>query len=287
MFEPVIHDVTDTAFWVATYRAIESNRPDALFQDPFASRLTGDKGFHISKRMIGSQYISWSVVLRTWIIDRFIEKLITEGVDTILNLGAGLDSRPYRMNLPSSLRWIEVDLPRIIQLKEERLKHDRPNCKLERIQLDLSNKAERIKIFLDVAQNSKKTGILTEGVIPYLSNEDVGTLADELSCQIPFQYWIVDYFSPKLMSMIKKDLIKNRQLKNAPLQFSPKNWEAFFSSHKWAPYQTQYLITESLKLGRALPIPCWKSIFSHIIPTQKIEKVSKLLGYSILKPIRQ
>jgi methyltransferase (TIGR00027 family) len=286
MFQPVIHDVTDTAFWVAAYRALESERPDALFQDPFALRLTGDQGLQISKRMLGSKYVSWSVVLRTWIIDRFIDQLLAEGVDTILNLGAGLDSRPYRMNLPPSLRWIEVDFPRIIKLKEERLKNDRPNCKLERFPLDLSQKTDRIKIFLDAAHDSKKTAILTEGVIPYLSNEEVATLANELHSQIPFEYWIVDYFSPKLMSVIQKDLLKNWQLKNAPLRFLPENWEGFFSEHKWTPYQTQYLITESLKLGRALPIPFWESIFSHLIPAKKLDQIAKQLGYVILKPIR-
>jgi O-methyltransferase involved in polyketide biosynthesis len=36
-----IRNVSDTALWVATYRALESERPDALFNDPFARRLAG------------------------------------------------------------------------------------------------------------------------------------------------------------------------------------------------------------------------------------------------------
>ena len=39
-----IRNVSDTALWVAIYRAMESERPDALFQDPYARRLGGERG---------------------------------------------------------------------------------------------------------------------------------------------------------------------------------------------------------------------------------------------------
>ena len=74
--------------------------------------------------MSGSRYTGWSVVIRTHIIDSYIRELIQEGVDTIVNLGAGLDTRPYRLDLPPSLHWIEVDFPHMIQLKEDRLANE-------------------------------------------------------------------------------------------------------------------------------------------------------------------
>jgi len=37
----------------------------------------------------------------------------------VVNLAAGLDARPYRMSLPASLQWIEVDLPEILAYKEK------------------------------------------------------------------------------------------------------------------------------------------------------------------------
>ena len=39
-----IETISDTALWVATYRAMESERPDAIFRDPFARRLAGSRG---------------------------------------------------------------------------------------------------------------------------------------------------------------------------------------------------------------------------------------------------
>src|SRR4051812_7004500 len=121
--ETLIDNVSDTSFWVAYYRAKESDRKDALFQDPYAKALVGERGKRISDSMAGiSRYTEWSVVSRTVIIDRFIQKSLNEGVDAVINLGAGLDARPYRMDLPSALQWIEVDYPNIIAHKSRVLR---------------------------------------------------------------------------------------------------------------------------------------------------------------------
>lgn len=111
MPDPILQDVADTAFWVATYRARETERPDALFRDPLAAKLAGDRGSRIDKRMNDARYVSWSVIIRTRIIDSFIEKLLSEGVDMVVNIGAGLDTRPYRMELPPELQWVEREQP--------------------------------------------------------------------------------------------------------------------------------------------------------------------------------
>ena len=46
--ERLLADVTDTARWVAHYSALESERPDALFSDPFARRLACERGQSIA-----------------------------------------------------------------------------------------------------------------------------------------------------------------------------------------------------------------------------------------------
>lgn len=96
---------------VAIYRAIESERPDALFHDPLARKLAGEHGQEIVDDMSGgfltgwsvslrSRMVVWMVAIRTCIIDKFIQSTVSQGFDAVLNLGAGLDTRPYRMTLP-------------------------------------------------------------------------------------------------------------------------------------------------------------------------------------------
>src|SRR5713226_7063171 len=49
--EPLIRNISDTARWVAVYRARESERPDALFKDTFARKLAGQRGEEIARRL--------------------------------------------------------------------------------------------------------------------------------------------------------------------------------------------------------------------------------------------
>ena len=127
--DPGIADVSDTALWIAAYRARETERAGALFQDPLAGRLAGDRGRELARKMTGAEQFEWMTVVRTVVIDRYLQEAIARGVDTVLNLGAGLDTRPYRMTLPASLSWVEVDMPKIVALKEDRLAGETPRCR--------------------------------------------------------------------------------------------------------------------------------------------------------------
>src|SRR6266513_6015573 len=118
MAEPLIRDVSDTARWMAVYRARETERPDAIFKDPFARALAGERGEKIAKSVVFGEENGWSFLARTYLFDRFVEQQVTAGADLVLNLAAGLDTRPYRIDLPPSLRWVEVDLPEILDYKE-------------------------------------------------------------------------------------------------------------------------------------------------------------------------
>src|SRR5262245_45294463 len=106
---PLMQNISDTACWAAMYRARENDRPDALFRDPLAKRLAGERGERIAAEMPEFDKHAWSWVTRTYLFDQIITEQIREGVDTVVNLAAGLDARPYRMEVPASLRWIEVD----------------------------------------------------------------------------------------------------------------------------------------------------------------------------------
>src|SRR3954471_20699610 len=115
-----IRHVSDTALWVAHYRAAESERPDALFKDDLAKLLVGERGEAIARAMkASSPYTRWSVIIRTVVIDRLIQRLAADGVELVLNLGAGMDTRPYRLNVPPGLRWIKLDYPNVIEHKTQ------------------------------------------------------------------------------------------------------------------------------------------------------------------------
>jgi len=269
MPETIIRDVSDTALWVAAYRERETARPDALFRDPLAGRLVGNKGRDIAETMGRGNFIAWMIVVRTRIIDAFIGELVADGVDGVLNLGAGLDTRPYRLDfLPPALLWLEVDYPNIIDLKEDRLRGERPRCRLERVSLDLADRSSRNKLFADVSSRCQKVLVLTEGVIPYLKNEQVASLADDLHAHDNFRFWIADYFAPALLRLVRWGGLARRRMKNAPFQFSPGDPFSFFNKHGWKERETRYLVPESKKLGRPAPLPWWANLLFAVLPAR-------------------
>ena len=112
--DAALKNISDTAFWVAAYRARETARADALFRDPLARRLAGPRGAAIADGLAPDHRQEWAFTTRTVLFDTLIDAEVGRGVDIVVNLAAGLDTRPYRMDLPASLLWIEVDLPPLI-----------------------------------------------------------------------------------------------------------------------------------------------------------------------------
>lgn len=277
MLQSEITDVTDTAIWIAAYRAEEAKRKDALFKDEYAEILIGENGINLATRTQGSRYTAWSVVMRTFIIDKFITELLKENIDTVLNLGAGLDTRPYRMELPTKLRWIEVDFPKIIELKDEKLIDCKPKCHLERFKIDLSDEELRNSFLKKISNESKKVLILTEGVIPYLTNSQATSLAKELYFHENFSHWITEYYSPEILKFLRTPK-RMTQMKNAPFQFYPTDWFEFFQELGWMEKTTKYFGEESTRVGRTPPTPGWLKNNNQVLDHNAVKKY---LGYSI------
>ncbi|MGH9700886.1 MAG: class I SAM-dependent methyltransferase, partial [Candidatus Acidiferrales bacterium] len=191
-----VRGVSDTALWVAYFRARESQRPDALFRDPFAERLAGKRGFHYASTLPDGNKHEWAWVARTYLFDRFVSLAIQEGADLVLNLAAGLDARPYRMKLPASLQWVEVDFPEIITYKQEILAKETPQCRLEQISMDLTNGSARRKLFARLNERAANVAVLSEGLLIYFTAEAVASLAGDLSSCDHFRTWIIDLASP-------------------------------------------------------------------------------------------
>jgi methyltransferase (TIGR00027 family) len=281
--ELLIRDVSDTAFWVAHYRAKETERNNAIFQDPYAKRLVGERGQQISDSMTEiSKYTEWAVVSRTVIIDRLIEKMVQEGVDAIINLGAGLDARPYRLNLPPHLEWIEVDCASIISHKTEILRANQPRCKLTRFAIDLTKSEERKAFLNSVAPQAKKALVLTEGVIPYLTPEQVTDLANDLHASSRFAYWITEYFHHRVYRYLK-DSVRMRALKNAPFQFYPDDWFGFFKNLGWVEKETRYSGEIAHEFKRMPPMPWFAKLLMPFLPKKVKRQAGRMAGFVLFE----
>lgn len=248
--EPAVRNISDTARWAAYFRAQETKREDALFRDPYAERLAGTRGAEIANTLPEGNKHEWAWVARTYLFDQFIERVIAEGTDLVVNLAAGLDARPYRMKLPANLQWAEVDLPEPLTYKELVLANEKPACALERIRLDLANPPARRAIFAQLNARAKKALVLTEGLLIYLSPEEVGELAKDLAACANFRHWITDLSSPGLLRMMQRTAGKELSKVGAPFKFGPLEGPGFFAPFGWETADVKGLLKTAARFGR-------------------------------------
>ena len=187
-----ITHVSDTALMTAGCRALETERADGLTRDPFAARLAGERGMAIARSVPDSQLMSFGMGVRTRFLDDLVmETIAGHGIHTVRNLGAGLDTRPWRLALPGGLRWIEVDLPRMIEYKSAIMADVTPQCELHSMAADVTDAVARDAIF--AAAGQEPVLLITEGLLMYLPAAAVEGLAAQHSGA---HHWLMDITSP-------------------------------------------------------------------------------------------
>jgi methyltransferase (TIGR00027 family) len=164
-----------TAHWIAAVRARETARSDPLFTDPYAHTLAGQLGYTImaaSEGTSGGENVFIPVRVR-W-FDDTIEAGAVAGTQVVL-LGAGLDTRPYRLTLPGDLDWYELDRAEIFAAKEPVLAAETARCRRHVVIADL---AEAWVPALRAAgfDASRATIWVAEGLLFYLTLASITAL---------------------------------------------------------------------------------------------------------------
>jgi methyltransferase (TIGR00027 family) len=277
-----ISHVSDTARWVAMYRAMESERPDALFRDPYARKLAGLQGPAILDALPKARKaFSWPMVVRTAVLDELILRAVERaGADAVLNLAAGLDARPYRLPLPKSLKWFDVDLPDILTYKEAGLAGETPRCVVEYVKADLTDAIQRRLLFARVGAAAKAVLVVSEGLLVYLTPEQVGELAKDLAIQRSFRWWTFDIASPEIVERLKK--VWGKHLQAAPMRFAPAEGTRFFEPFGWRETEFRSTFKESVRLGRSFRGARFWSFIFRFYPRKKREKMLRMGGVAVL-----
>ncbi|MGH9486380.1 MAG: class I SAM-dependent methyltransferase [Terriglobales bacterium] len=258
--EPAIRNVSDTALWVALYRAQESERPDALFHDPYARRLAGERGARIAAEETFASRNLWSFTARTVLLDRIIEQQIASGADMVINLAAGLDTRPYRLPLPPQLRWVEVDLAPMLEYKASILREAEPHCQLQRQATDLADPAARQALFARLGDQARRVLVITEGLLIYFMPATVAALARDLATPASFQAWALDFGSPGLLRMMNRKMGTAVAQAGTPFRFAPAEGTKFFQPCGWHATEVHTLLRAALghhRLSWPLTLAAW------------------------------
>lgn len=265
------------------YRALESERPDALFHDPFARRLAGDRGAAIVESMPRGRSTAWPMVVRTQVMDEILLRLVGEGVKTVVNLACGLDARAFRMALPASLLWYDVDLPDMIAYRREHLADAKSVYRHEHLAADLSDPKSHAAVLARVRETNGPAMVVTEGLLIYLTSEQVTALATHIRDEPQIRFWLTDLASPLLLKMLRRSWQPKLAAANAPMQFAPAEGTAFFAPLGWREAEFHSTWEESLRLKRSVPLaPLWK--FLSRLRSKKVrEQYRRMSGIVLLE----
>jgi methyltransferase (TIGR00027 family) len=278
-----IENISDTARWVAVYRAIETARPDAIFRDPFADRLAGSRGREILDAMPHGHAYAWPMIVRTAVFDEIIlDAVRNRQADLVVNLAAGLDARPWRLPLPPSLHWVDVDLPGILNYKTEELRNETPVCRYEAVVTDLTDVEARRALFSRLGSGSSRALVVSEGLLIYLAPEQVASLATDLHSQPSFKEWLIDLGSPQLLKRMERTWGKSLAASGAPFRFAPAEGTEFFRPYGWREAQFRSMWEEAQRLHRTMKGAWLWNLIGRLYPKRIREGFRRFSGLVLL-----
>ncbi|MDQ0790841.1 methyltransferase (TIGR00027 family) [Streptomyces sp. B3I8] len=130
-----------TAVGVARVRARESARENPLFRDPLAQAFAAAGGVWPSSPPLPDDEgarrrwsaVAFSIVIRTKFLDDLLRRASASGIRQVVLLGAGMDSRAFRMDWPEGTRLFEVDTAAPLDFKASVLRQEGAVARCERI----------------------------------------------------------------------------------------------------------------------------------------------------------
>lgn len=180
-----------TAVGVARVRALESEREDALFRDPLARAFAAAGGLWPSspppadeaarRRRLG---VAFSIVIRTRFLDDLLREAAVSGVRQVVLLGAGMDSRAFRMDWPEGTRLFEVDTAAPLDFKASVLRRERALARCERITVPVDLREDWPRALAAAGHDpAAPTVWIAEGLLIYLPEDAVELLLARIGAQ--------------------------------------------------------------------------------------------------------
>jgi methyltransferase (TIGR00027 family) len=275
-----LQNISDTAHWMAYARAMESERPDAIFRDPLSRRLAGEAGEAIARAIGDAEMIARGIAVRTAIMDELILQTVKrDDVDLILNLAAGLDARPWRLALPSTLSWLDVDLPAILTYKADVIGSQRAVCKYESMHADISDLTARARV-LEHCSGAERVLVVTEGLLVYLTSAQVSALAQQLHAQSSFMWWLSDLTGPRALEMLRR--VWGPMFRDAAFQFGPADSVEFFRQLGWRELLFRSSQAEARRLHRGASAMLLSRLMLFFSSRSLREEFRRLSGVALL-----
>ncbi len=194
-----INEIGATAFVIASIRAMETEQPDPLFNDPYAEWFSNDRALGAARQLDEVFPPSTTMVrFRTRYFNRFIERGIAAGARQVVLMGGGFDMRGHLYGNPE-LAFFEVDQKAVLEFKRFMLgRHGIEQCpSVLGNYLEVDVGADLTELGFDAAA---PTLIVWEGNTMYLPPDSIMPFLNRLAGAITTFRIAFDYFSVDLQN---------------------------------------------------------------------------------------
>lgn len=224
-----------TARWTAAVRAKESARADRLFDDPWATALAGEVGMAWIETRSAESVLP--IAIRTRFFDDFLQRVpLQHGVGQIVLVAAGLDTRAFRLTWPEQTRLFELDRPSVLEYKEQILHAARARSVCDRrvFGVDLTTPWKETLVASGFDPQEPSCWLL-EGLLFYITNEQVARLLDEVTSLAAPGSWLgFDVVNGvALTSPLTRKWIEMQASSGAPWIGTMDQPEEFLSARGW------------------------------------------------------
>jgi methyltransferase (TIGR00027 family) len=254
-------DVATTALFVAAVRARENERSNPLFQDQLSSALAGREGLAwlaASEASPSSNYHRDSfpyLEVRTRYFDDWTLQAVRDSkAQQLVLLGAGMDTRAFRLPWPEGFQFWEIDTPELFALKEARLRSAGVRLACDRlvVEADLTS-GDWVDSLVDGGfKKNGSTVWLAEGLFQYLKGTDVDQiLGGAASVSTPASRFGAEIVSAEFLRRnTKQERLRRRKDRGTPWVFGSDNPEELFRSHGWKVDGKVGALEVAVELGR-------------------------------------
>ncbi|MFD9243542.1 class I SAM-dependent methyltransferase [Streptomyces sp. NPDC059556] len=251
--------VSRTAQWTAAARALETEREDRLFADPYARTVADQIGFELLERYAGGGTVPF-LAIRTTYLDRAIVRAVEErGIRQVVFLAAGMDTRFFRLPWPDGVTVYELDRPALLEAKAEMLAKEPKPAGRDRITVPVDLTQDWTGPLKEAGWKSEEPVLwVVEGLLFFLPEQAVRTLISTLSAHAaPGSVLLGDVISrAALENPLARGFMKALDEDGNPWLFGTEEPEVLLADCGWAVREVRQPGEAGADFGRwPYPVP--------------------------------
>ncbi len=185
---PAFTPAQESLFLTLGGRALDSRLPRPFLGDTMADEIITTVGYNLAKfpalntTLLDPKSRIFDIAVRANRIDELVRGFVVRHPDAVvLDLGAGLDSRMFRVDPPATVDWYDVDFPNVVALRPQLLPQP---ANAHNIGTDLADPN-----WLDNVPTDRPAVVAADGLIAFVTQNDFMSLLNRLTNHLPSGSW--------------------------------------------------------------------------------------------------